>query len=274
MPAQPRAASIDLRSSVLHCASFELEARAREDFALELESGNRGRRTGSAWHRRRSQAATRAAATATANGTRRCAVERQAGRTDATRAGTRDRASAARAPRIRASTAPRPLTRMTDAHAVANDDRRQPAEAGVARRARSAVGAVEARRRRRSTKASATPCGSSLRDQEQAGIDIVTDGEQTRRHFVTTFIEGLDGVDFEHKKTVRIRNRYDADVPVVVGPVARRHPIYVDDARVPARADDAAGQVHAARPDDDGRHALRRALRQPREARAGRSPRS
>ena len=69
-----------------------------------------------------------------------------------------------------------------------------------------------------------------VRDQEQAGIDIVTDGEQTRRHFVTTFIEGLDGVDFEHKQTVRIRNRYDAAVPVVVGEVARRHPIYVDDA--------------------------------------------
>jgi 5-methyltetrahydropteroyltriglutamate--homocysteine methyltransferase len=69
-----------------------------------------------------------------------------------------------------------------------------------------------------------------LRDQEQAGIDIVTDGEQTRRHFVTTFIEGLDGVDFEHRKTVRIRNRYDADVPVVVGSVARRRPIFVDDA--------------------------------------------
>ena len=70
----------------------------------------------------------------------------------------------------------------------------------------------------------------ALFDQEHAGIDIVTDGEQTRRHFVTTFIEGLDGVDFEHKRTVRIRNRYDAAVPVVVGPVARRHPIYVDDA--------------------------------------------
>jgi 5-methyltetrahydropteroyltriglutamate--homocysteine methyltransferase len=70
----------------------------------------------------------------------------------------------------------------------------------------------------------------ALFEQEHAGIDIVTDGEQTRRHFVTTFIEGLDGVDFEHRRTVRIRNRYDADVPVVVGPVARRHPIYVDDA--------------------------------------------
>ncbi|MFO1322821.1 MAG: methionine synthase [Burkholderiales bacterium] len=71
----------------------------------------------------------------------------------------------------------------------------------------------------------------ALFDQERAGIDIVTDGEQTRRHFVTTFIEGLDGVDFANRKTVRIRNRYDADVPMVVGPVARRHPIYVDDAR-------------------------------------------
>jgi 5-methyltetrahydropteroyltriglutamate--homocysteine methyltransferase len=70
-----------------------------------------------------------------------------------------------------------------------------------------------------------------LRDQEEAGIDIVTDGEQTRRHFVTTFLEGLDGVDFEHRKTVRIRNRYDADVPVVVGPVARRHPLFVEAAR-------------------------------------------
>jgi 5-methyltetrahydropteroyltriglutamate--homocysteine methyltransferase len=69
-----------------------------------------------------------------------------------------------------------------------------------------------------------------LADQERAGIDIVSDGEQTRRHFVTTFIEALDGVDFAHKRTVRIRNRYDADVPVVVGPVARRHPVFTDDA--------------------------------------------
>ncbi len=67
-------------------------------------------------------------------------------------------------------------------------------------------------------------------EQEKAGIDIVTDGEQTRRHFVTSFIEGLDGVDFEHKEVVRIRNRYDAAVPVVVGPVSRRHPIFVADA--------------------------------------------
>lgn len=70
-----------------------------------------------------------------------------------------------------------------------------------------------------------------VRDQERAAIDIVTDGEQTRRHFVTTFLEQLDGVDFQNRKTVRIRNRYDADVPMVVGPVARRGPIFVEDAR-------------------------------------------
>ena len=71
----------------------------------------------------------------------------------------------------------------------------------------------------------------AVRDQEQAGIDVVSDGEQTRRHFVTTFIEGLDGVDFEHRATVKIRQRYDASVPRVVGPVARSHSVYVDGAR-------------------------------------------
>jgi 5-methyltetrahydropteroyltriglutamate--homocysteine methyltransferase len=70
-----------------------------------------------------------------------------------------------------------------------------------------------------------------LRAQEKAGIDIVSDGEQTRRHFVTTFIEHLDGVDFRRTRTVRIRDRYDADVPVVAGPVARKQPVYLADAR-------------------------------------------
>ena len=70
-----------------------------------------------------------------------------------------------------------------------------------------------------------------LEDQLQAGIDIVSDGEQTRQRFVTTFIEHLSGVDFEKRETVRIRNRYDASVPTVVGPVSRQKPVFVDDAR-------------------------------------------
>ena len=71
----------------------------------------------------------------------------------------------------------------------------------------------------------------SLADQQHAGIDIVSDGEQTRQHFVTTFIEHLAGVDFERRETVRIRNRYDASVPTVVGAVSRPKPVFVDDAR-------------------------------------------
>jgi 5-methyltetrahydropteroyltriglutamate--homocysteine methyltransferase len=69
-----------------------------------------------------------------------------------------------------------------------------------------------------------------LRDQEKAGIDIVSDGEQTRRHFVTTFIENLEGVDFHQTRTVRIRDRYDAKVPVVVSQVHRKKPVFVKDA--------------------------------------------
>lgn len=67
-------------------------------------------------------------------------------------------------------------------------------------------------------------------DQRQAGIDIIGDGEQTRQHFVTTFIEHLSGVDFAKRETVRIRNRYDASVPTVVGAVARPKPVFVADA--------------------------------------------
>ncbi|MFC7378433.1 methionine synthase [Brevundimonas sp. GCM10030266] len=71
----------------------------------------------------------------------------------------------------------------------------------------------------------------SVDDQLKAGIDIVGDGEQTRQHFVTTFIEHLDGVDFEKRETVRIRNRYDASVPTVVGAVSRSKPVFVEDAK-------------------------------------------
>ncbi|MDV2859295.1 methionine synthase [Psychrobacter sp. CAM01] len=70
-----------------------------------------------------------------------------------------------------------------------------------------------------------------LQEQIQAGIDIVSDGEQTRQHFVTTFIEHLEGVDFTNRETVKIRNRYEASVPSVVGSVSRSKPVFVDDAK-------------------------------------------
>lgn len=71
----------------------------------------------------------------------------------------------------------------------------------------------------------------SLQEQLQAGIDIVGDGEQSRQHFVTTFIEHLSGVDFTQRETVRIRNRYDASVPTVVGDVSRQKSVFVEDAK-------------------------------------------
>ena len=70
-----------------------------------------------------------------------------------------------------------------------------------------------------------------LNEQQQAGIDIVSDGEQTRQHFVTTFIEHLNGVDFENRKTVKIRDRYEASVPSVIGPVSRQKPVFIEHAR-------------------------------------------
>ncbi|RKR73309.1 methionine synthase [Frondihabitans australicus] len=71
----------------------------------------------------------------------------------------------------------------------------------------------------------------AVHEQRTRGIDIVSDGEQTRQHFVTTFIEHLSGVDFEQRETVRIRDRYDASVPTVVGAVGREKAVFVDDAR-------------------------------------------
>jgi len=70
-----------------------------------------------------------------------------------------------------------------------------------------------------------------VQEQVRRGIDIVSDGEQTRQHFVTTFIEHLSGVDFEQRETVRIRDRYEASVPSVVGAVGRERPVFVEDAR-------------------------------------------
>jgi 5-methyltetrahydropteroyltriglutamate--homocysteine methyltransferase len=71
----------------------------------------------------------------------------------------------------------------------------------------------------------------SFHEQQLAGIDIICDGEQTRQHFVTTFIEHLSGVDFENRKTVKIRDRYNASVPVVVDEIARQKAVFVDDAK-------------------------------------------
>ncbi|PYN19544.1 MAG: methionine synthase, partial [Candidatus Rokuibacteriota bacterium] len=72
----------------------------------------------------------------------------------------------------------------------------------------------------------------ALADQEAAGIDVVTDGEQSRQHFVHGFLERLDGIDFGKRVTIGIRaDRYKAEVPTVTGPIARRAPVHVDEVR-------------------------------------------
>jgi len=75
-----------------------------------------------------------------------------------------------------------------------------------------------------------------LKEQEDAGLDVVTDGEQSRQHFVHGFLEAVEGIDFEHKVKMGIRNnRYDAMVPVVVGPLKLKGRVHQFEAKI-ARA--------------------------------------
>jgi 5-methyltetrahydropteroyltriglutamate--homocysteine methyltransferase len=71
-----------------------------------------------------------------------------------------------------------------------------------------------------------------LKEQEDAGIDIVSDGEQFRIHFVHGFLEHIEGIDWNKKTKMGIRdNRYEAEVPTVTGPIVRPKPIHADDVR-------------------------------------------
>ena len=73
----------------------------------------------------------------------------------------------------------------------------------------------------------------ALKQQEDAGIDIVTDGEMSRQHFVHGFLEFVEGIDFAHKVEMGIRkDRYKAMVPQVVAPLTLRGRVHADEARV------------------------------------------
>ena len=76
----------------------------------------------------------------------------------------------------------------------------------------------------------------AIKEQEDAGIDIVSDGEQSRQHFVHGFLEQVEGIDREHKVEMGIRaDRYKAMVPVVTGPLRLRGRVHEAEARI-ARA--------------------------------------
>ncbi|KRP90723.1 5-methyltetrahydropteroyltriglutamate--homocysteine methyltransferase [Bradyrhizobium yuanmingense] len=72
-----------------------------------------------------------------------------------------------------------------------------------------------------------------LKLQEDAGIDIVTEGEQARQHFVHGFLEKIEGIDFVHKVEMGIRkDRYKAMVPQVVAPLRLKDRVHAFEARV------------------------------------------
>ncbi len=71
-----------------------------------------------------------------------------------------------------------------------------------------------------------------LKAQEDAGLDIVTDGEQSRQHFVHGFLDFVEGIDFDNKVKMGIRNnRYDAMVPTVVGPLRLKGRVHQTEAQ-------------------------------------------
>ncbi len=76
--------------------------------------------------------------------------------------------------------------------------------------------------------------------QEDAGIDIVSDGEQARVHFVHGFLANLEGIDFARRQTIGIRaDRYKAEVPTVTGPIRRKGSVH--------RAEASAARSHTKR---------------------------
>jgi 5-methyltetrahydropteroyltriglutamate--homocysteine methyltransferase len=75
-----------------------------------------------------------------------------------------------------------------------------------------------------------------IKAQEDAGLDVVGDGEQARQHFVHGFVEQVEGIDFVNKVTMGIRNnRYDAQVPQVIAPLRLKGRVHAFEAQL-ARA--------------------------------------
>src|SRR5207245_10488282 len=69
--------------------------------------------------------------------------------------------------------------------------------------------------------------------QEDCGIDIVTDGEQSRQHFVHGFLEFVDGIDFARKVEIGIRaDRYKAMVPTVTSALRLKTRVHAREAQL------------------------------------------
>ena len=76
----------------------------------------------------------------------------------------------------------------------------------------------------------------AMKEQEAAGIDIITDGEQTRQHFVHGFLANLSGMDFNRRRVIGIRaDRYQAECPTVTGPIRRMRSVHKEGAAFAVR---------------------------------------
>ena len=71
----------------------------------------------------------------------------------------------------------------------------------------------------------------AIRDQERAGLDIITDGEMRRESYSNRFATALDGVDIDNPGTALDRSGHPNPVPRVTGPIRRRHPVQVRDVK-------------------------------------------
>jgi 5-methyltetrahydropteroyltriglutamate--homocysteine methyltransferase len=71
----------------------------------------------------------------------------------------------------------------------------------------------------------------AIRAQEDAGLDIITDGEMRRESYSNRFATALAGVDIDNPGTALDRSGHPNPVPRIVGPIRRRHPVEVEDVR-------------------------------------------
>jgi 5-methyltetrahydropteroyltriglutamate--homocysteine methyltransferase len=72
----------------------------------------------------------------------------------------------------------------------------------------------------------------AIRDQERAGLDIITDGEQRRESYSNRFATALDGIDIENPGTVINRNGRPISVPRIIGPIRRNKPVELRDLKL------------------------------------------
>ena len=100
----------------------------------------------------------------------------------------------------------------------------------------------------------------AIRAQEDAGLDIITDGEIRRESYSNAFATALDGIDIDNPGTALDRSGHPNPVPRITGPIRRRHAVNVEALQVPARAHRPHHQDHRARPVHDGRAGAERLL--------------